>query len=60
MKVIFSESRKKHLFGTEIEKNRKTYKQIRISSGSRTGPNQTGPEPNQSGTEPGVPELVLA
>ena len=55
MKIIFSESRKKQFFGTEIETNRKNIKKSGFFSGTRTGPNRTGPEPNRPRTEPGVP-----
>ena len=51
MKVIFSESRKKQLFGTEIEKKQKKSKKsgfLPEPDPDRTGPdrNRTSPEPN--------------
>ena len=46
MKVIFSESRKKQFFGTQMEKNLKIYKKIRIFF---RNPNRIEPEPDRTG-----------
>ena len=56
MKIIFSESRKKQLFGTQIEKNQNKYKQIRIFFRK---PNRTEPEPDRTRTEPNRTEPLV-
>ena len=50
MKIIFSESRKKQLFGTEIEKNQKNINKSGFFP--EPEPDRTGPDPNRTAPEP--------